>query len=134
MISAKVAAEAEVAPILIQTILFQSHSTVKYIQPYSTLTSKANTINTKILNMLVCSSQERGLLFSRFFSPMRNFFPFQLIFHIISLCRIPNQCPRRVIMISRKNILMFMRIHLYKCVLKTSWLKTAVFFCLGAAF
>ena len=47
-----------------------------------------------------------------------------LFYVVISPWHLPNQCPRKVIMILMENIFMFGRVHSNPCVLKTSRPKT----------
>ena len=52
---------------------------------------------------------------------------FAKLYIVLSLWRFPNKCPNRVIMILKKHILMFKRVHSNPCISKTSWLKTGFF-------
>ena len=65
--------------------------------------------------------------FNQYINNYDRFYFFAKFYVSISLWCLPNQCPKRVIMSFRKNILMFVWVH------SISWLKTALF-CLTPGF
>ena len=56
-----------------------------------------------------------------------------LIFRTLKY-HVSNQCPKRVIMILKRNFLIFVWVHLYPCVLQISWPKHLFFCCCDSAF